>query len=454
MPNPTEQPESACRVIIVGAGLAGSLMACYLGREGYEVEVHERRSDPREKGFIGGRSINLAVSCRAITALDQVGLAETILENAIPMRGRMMHALNGKLSFQPYSRNPNDAIKSISRGGLNLALIDAADALANVTFHFDHKCEDVDLDVPAATFASAGSGELVSRECDFVIGADGAFSAVRGRMLKLDRFSCSQSYLSHGYKELTIPPAPGKDGTFAMEPNALHIWPRGGFMMIALPNRDKTFTCTCFWPFEGPTGFEAISSEQDVEPFFTRHFPDAVPLMPTLVEDFLSNPLGSLATVRCEPWHYQDKVVLIGDAAHAVVPFYGQGINAGFEDCRILDACLRQHPSDRACALRQYTAQRKVNTDAIADLALANFIEMRDKVGSPAFLMKKKLEKTLHAIFPNWFMPLYNMISFSDIPYAEARAKAELQWKTIKAAIWVIAAITLILIAIAFSRLI
>ena len=451
MKNSTEQPEPACRVIIVGAGLAGSLLACYLGREGYEVEVHERRADPRKQGFIGGRSINLAVSCRAITALDQVGLAETILENAIPMRGRMMHDRDGRLIFQPYSKNPDEAIKSISRGGLNLALIDAADALANVTFHFDHKCEDIDLDLPAATFALADSGELVIRECDLIIGADGAFSTVRGRMLKLDRFSCSQSYLSHGYKELTIPPT--GEGDFAMEPNALHIWPRGGFMMIALPNRDKTFTCTCFWPFEGPTGFEAISSEQDVTPFFTRHFPDAVSLMPTLVEDFMSNPLGSLATVRCEPWHYQDKVVLIGDAAHAVVPFYGQGINAGFEDCRILDACLRQHPSDRAGALRQFTAQRKINTDAIADLALANFIEMRDKVGSPAFLMKKKLEKTLHAFFPKWFMPLYNMISFSDIPYAEARAKAEAQWKTIKLVAGIGAILILIVIVFAFIQL-
>jgi kynurenine 3-monooxygenase len=429
---------ASTRIVIVGAGLAGSLLACHLGRAGFRVSVYERRPDPRVHGFIGGRSINLALSTRGLTALAEVGLAEKILEQAIPMRGRMMHSPAGDLSFQPYSANAADAINSVDRGRLNITMIEAADAHENVTFHFGHRCVSVDLDRPMLVLEASGT-TLVEVEADLIIGADGAFSAVRGAMQIRDRFQYSQHYLEHGYKELRIPPAdemrgwdgPDFDG-FAMDPHALHIWPRGGYMMIALPNMDRSFTCTCFWPFAGSVSFDAITSEADIEPFFHEHFPDAVPLMPTLVEDFKRNPTSSLVTVRCFPWHHQDKVVLIGDAAHAIVPFYGQGINAGFEDCRVLNGLIERYAPHWEAVLETFTMQRKVHADAIADMAMDNFIEMRDKVGSKAFLAKKKLEQALHRWFPRAFVPLYNMVTFSNVPYAEAKRRAEGQERLLK----------------------
>ena len=424
------------RVVIAGAGLAGALMACCLGRAGHRVALYERRPDPRAKGFIGGRSINLALSTRGITALEIVGLAKSVLADAIPMRGRMIHDTHGRLTFQPYSKNSDDAINSISRGGLNLTLIEAAAAIPGVEVHFDQRCEDVDLDGPAALFIHEQTGERTTVDGDLIIGADGAFSAVRGRLQKQDRFDYSQDYLSHGYKELTIPP--GSDGDFALEPHALHIWPRpqasGGFMMIVLPNIDRSFTCTCFWPFRGPTGFEAVELAEDVRPFFEKHFPDAALLMPTLVEDFMANPTSSLVTIRCGPWHWRDKVIILGDAAHAIVPFYGQGMNAAFEDCRILDELLRVHADDWGEALQMFYERRKPDAEAIADLALENFIEMRDKVASRAFLMKKRIEKLVHRLLPGWFTPLYNLVSFTNVPYAEARATARRQWGIVKGA--------------------
>ena len=349
------------RVTIVGGGLAGALMACYLGEAGHEVSVYERRPDPRAKGYIGGRSINLALSARGIKGLAGVGLAEKVLESALPMRGRMMHSRAGETAFQAYSKNKSDAINSISRGGLNLILLEAAAKHPNVSLHFDHRCLDVDLEAPAAVFehevkeedgSRSGDGEgkkpriqIVRVESDLVIGADGAFSAVRGKMQKQDRFDYSQSYLEHGYKELHIPPASSGGvahggAMFAMAPHALHIWPRGGSMMIALPNPDGSFTCTLFWPFEGRHSFAALRTPEQVERFFNEEYPDAVPLMPTLVEDYMRNPTSSLVTVRCSPWQANGRVVLIGDAAHAIVPFFGQGMNAAFEDCLCLAECL------------------------------------------------------------------------------------------------------------------
>ncbi|MHC5025004.1 MAG: FAD-dependent oxidoreductase, partial [Planctomycetota bacterium] len=367
------------RITIVGGGLGGALMACCLAKSGHTVEVFERRPDPRRAGFVGGRSINLALSTRGIHALERVGLAETVLRDAIPMRGRMMHARDGTLTFQPYSKNPDDAINSVSRGGLNLALLEAAEKHENVRLHFDQRCESVDLDGPAARFRCGATERVLKSTPDLLIGADGAFSAVRAELQRTDRFDYSQSYLEHGYKELTIPRVDG--GGFALEENALHIWPRGGFMMIALPNRDGSFTCTLFWPFTGPHGFDRLQTPEDITRCFEEQFGDAVPLMPALVEDFQRNPTSSLVTVRCHPWHVGASVVLLGDAAHAIVPFYGQGMNAAFEDCTALDECLARHPDDRGRALAEFTTLRKPNADAIADMALENFIEMRDKVG-------------------------------------------------------------------------
>ncbi len=413
-------------VLIAGTGLAGALMACYLARAGYRVSLYERRPDPRAVGYAGGRSINLALSARGLAGLEGAGLREQVMRSdAIPMPGRMIHPLSGGTVFQPYSHDPNDAINSVSRGGLNLTLINAAAAYENVQLIFDHFCIDVDLDAPAAIFQRP-DGSTVRVEADLIIGADGAFSGVRGRLQKTDRFEYSQSYLEHGYKELHIP---ARDGSFAMEPNALHIWPRGGAMMIALPNRDASFTCTLFWPFKGPHSFENLATPADVERHFREHYADAVPLMPTLVEDYFRNPTQPLVTVRCWPWQHAGRVVLIGDAAHAIVPFYGQGMNAAFEDCLCLSRLLAAHPPRRVSgrldfsdALEAYQAERKPNADAIADMAIENFVEMRDKTGSPAFLYRKKVEQAVHHFFPDKVTPQYNLVSFSTVPYTQARA--------------------------------
>ncbi len=430
---------SGTDITIVGAGLAGALLACLLADAGLKVALYEYRPDPRAKGFTGGRSINLALSTRGVHGLRRAGLADRVLADAIPMPGRMIHSPAGALSFQPYSKDRREAINSVSRARLSLTLIEAAAERPNVRLFFDHRCVDVDFDAPAATFERPG-GKRDRVESGTVIGCDGAYSAVRAAMQRLDRFEYSQSYLDHGYKELTIPPR--ADGGFAMEPNALHIWPRGGYMMIALANADRSFTCTCFWPFAGRNSFGALRTPNEVSAFFRENFPDAVPLIPGLAREFLGNPTGSLVTVRCAPWHHHGRVVLVGDAAHAIVPFYGQGMNAAFEDCAVLADCMKQDGSDRAAAFEAYFQQRKVNADAIADLAIENFVEMRDHVASAAFRLKKRGERVLHRFIPG-YMPLYNMVAFSLLPYAEARRRARRHARAIRNAGWGIALLAL-----------
>lgn len=415
---------------VLGAGLAGSLMAILLGRQGYDVSVYEMRADPRTDPLGGGRSINLAISTRGIHALSQVGLATQVLEMAVPMRGRMMHDPHGTLTFQPYGAYETQAINSVSRNGLNVALIEAAAAHPNVHLSFGWRCTEVDLDTGCVTLVDAVTDRTTTEHGGIIVAADGAYSVARRQMSRLDRFDYQQSYLEHGYKELTIPPASG--GGFAMEPNALHIWPRGGFMMIALPNIDGSFTCTVFWPFEGSNSFASITSERDLDSCFRAAFPDAVGLMPTLASEYFGNPTGSLVTIRCCPWHHGGRLVLLGDACHAVVPFYGQGANAAFEDCVILDRCLQEHPADLEGAFRAYERVRRRHVDALADLAIENFIEMRDKVASRSFLVKKKLEKVLHRTFPRWFIPLYSMVTFSRIPYGDAVEHDRRQWRVVK----------------------
>ncbi len=428
---------------LIGSGLAGGLLGAYLGRRGYEVDLYERRADPREGNIVGGRSINLAVSTRGIHALEQLDIADEVLRHAIPMRGRMIHDKSGGLHFAPYDVDPNKHINSIGRAALNTTVIQAAQRYPNVRVHFNHRCTDVDL-TEAVCSLETENGQVNARG-DAIIGVDGAFSAVRQSMQKrLEQFEYDESYLAHGYKELTIPPA--SDGSWRMEKEVLHIWPRKSFMMIALPNPDGSFTCTLFWEFEGPRSFNTTKTDNDVRRFFDEEFPDAVPLMPKLLEEFRSNPTGSLVTIRCAPWYYKDKVALVGDAAHAVVPFYGQGMNAAFEDCVVLDECLAEFPQDRQRAFAEYFARRKENADALADLAIGNFIEMRDKTASKTFRAKKKLDHALEAALPGIYLPLYTMVTFTRIPYAEAAQRARRQDSIIYTGLALVSAIIVALL--------
>jgi len=445
------------KFVLIGSGLAGGLLAAYLGRRGYDVDLYERRADPREGNIVGGRSINLAISTRGIHALEQIGIAHEVLQHAIPMRGRMIHDKSGALHFTPYDVDPKNCINSIGRAALNTTVIEAAQRYSNVRVHFNHKCTDVDLDsatvqllktngssVVAGVSPANPQNEIIQAHGDAVIGVDGAFSAVRKSMQQnIANFQYEESYLAHGYKELTIPPGP--DGSWQMEKNALHIWPRKSFMMIALPNPDGSFTSTLFWQFEGLRSFATTQSDDDVRRFFDEEFPDAVPLMPTLLEDFRQNPTGSLVTIRCAPWYYRDKVCLLGDAAHAVVPFYGQGMNAAFEDCLVLDECLEEFPDNRERAFAEYFSRRKENADALADLAIGNFIEMRDKTASKTFRAKKKLDHLLEAALPRIYLPLYTMVTFTRIPYAEAARRARIQDWVVYTSLAAISAILILL---------
>ena len=435
---------------LIGSGLAGGLLAAYLGRRGYDVDLYERRADPREGNIVGGRSINLALSTRGIHALEQLGIADEVLQHAIPMRGRMIHDKSGNLHFAPYDVDPNKHINSIGRAALNTTVIEAAQRYPNVQVHFNHRCTDVDLDEATAHLLNAQTNTTSAVRTDAVVGVDGAFSAVRQSMQRrIERFEYDESYLPHGYKELTIPPGP--DGSWQMEKEALHIWPRKSFMMIALPNPDGSFTCTLFWEFEGPRSFKTTKTDEDVRCFFEEEFPDAVPLMPKLLEEFRSNPTGSLVTIRCAPWFYKSKVALVGDAAHAVVPFYGQGMNAAFEDCVVLDECLAEFPDHRERAFAEYFARRKENADALADLAIENFIEMRDKTASRVFRAKKKLDHLLEALLPGIYLPLYTMVTFTRIPYATAAHRACLQDRIVYGGL---ISLSVLLIAVLLLRLI
>lgn len=399
-------------VTLLGAGLVGSLMSIYLAKKGYSVSIYEKRDDMRKGNQRGGRSINLALSNRGLKALEEVGLAEQIKRLVIPMKGRMMHDVQGNLTFQPYGKE-GQFINSVSRSWLNEMLMDEAEKLG-VKIHFEHRCSQVNLDTQALEFETPKGTKKVQSEV--LLGADGAFSALRDAMQRNDRFNYSQYYIEHGYKELSIEPQMGE---FAMEPNALHIWPRGRFMMIALPNTDKTFTCTLFLDYEGEHSFSKLQTPAQVEAFFKTFFPDVMPLIPDLTQQFFQNPSPSLVTVKCYPW-VKNRACLIGDAAHAIVPFYGQGMNAGFEDCRVLNELIDTHAHNWDAIFPAFQESRKPNSDAIAELALKNFIEMRDLVADPQFLLQKKIEAHLHERYPQEWIPLYSMVTFSDLSYSDA----------------------------------
>lgn len=406
-------------ITVVGAGLVGSLVSIYLAKRGHKVQVFERRADMRKADIIAGRSINLALSDRGWRGLEGVGIADEIKKIAIPMYGRSIHLKDGSSTYQPYGKE-SQAIYSVSRGGINMKLMDLAEQQPNVSIHFEERCDKVDRKNNEVTFYNTNTNTSKVIKSDLVFGADGAFSAVRTHMqLHSDRFDYQQFYIDCGYKELVIPPGP--NGEHLIEKNCLHIWPRGSFMMIALPNMDGSFTCTLFFQMEGPKSFATIKTETDVLKFFNEDFSSAVPLMPTLVHDWFANPTSSLVTVKCKPWVFDDKIALIGDAAHAIVPFYGQGMNCGFEDCVVLNQLIEKYGDISPECLHEYEAMRKPDGDAIADLAIANFIEMRDKTADKTFLLQKKIEANFSAKYPEKWVPLYSMVTYSpNIRYSEA----------------------------------
>lgn len=411
------------KIAVVGAGLVGSMLSEYLAKRGYNVDVFERRPDLRNAEIIGGRSINLALSTRGWKALQGIDLEARVREISLPMKGRSMHAKDGTLTFQKYGKD-DQAIYSVSRGMLNQIMLNAADENEHVVMYFDRKCLDIDLKTNTIKFENTVNGEVEKRRFDHIFGTDGAFSAIRRRLQKTDRFNYSQFYLKHGYKELTIPP--NNDGSHKIDKEALHIWPRGEFMLIALPNLDGSFTVTLFLPFEGITSFNTLDTDEKVWAFFQDQFPDVLELMPGLISDWHENPKSSLVTVKCSPWNVQDKVLILGDASHGIVPFYGQGMNSGFEDCTLL-AEVMDSTEDWLERFDTFSRKRKPDTDAIAELAFRNHIEMRDKTGDPKFLLQKKIESRFYSIHPEKWMPLYSQVTFSHIPYSEALATGDKQ---------------------------
>lgn len=417
------------KITIVGAGLAGSLLSVYLSGRGYEVNVFERRHDMRLGDAAAGKSINLALSTRGIHALKEVGLYEEIKKISIPMYGRKLHSIDGALSFQRYGKDDSEYINAVSRAELNKALVNLAERNTGVKIRFDCRCDGADFDNTSVKFHDGSSGTDFTEFSDAVIATDGATSAVRYEMMKIPRFNFSQQYENYGYKELTIPP--DENGGFRMEKNALHIWPRGAFMLIALPNLDGSFTCTLFLPYDkslgGDNSLEHLTDEENLLDFFRRNFPDALELMPDVCEQYFSHPTGTLMTVKCFPWTFGRNVTLLGDSCHAIVPFFGQGMNAAFEDCTYLNGLIDKHGENWSAIFREYEEIRKPDTDAIADLARENFIEMRDLVADSRFQFKKKIEAELQKLLPHRFIPKYSMVTFSRIPYSKALSRGKIQ---------------------------
>jgi len=418
--------KSAKKITLIGAGPAGSLLAIYLAQRGFHVEIFERRPDMRQTPISAGRSINLAISTRGIQALREAGVLEAIMKIAVPMKGRMMHAVSGELTFQRYGKDDTEVIYAVLRSELSMALMNEAEKHPNVKIHFNERCTGMDFKTGEIELHDDDIiGHARKVQTAVVIGTDGSASAIRMDMLKAGRFNFSQQYLEHGYKEQTIPA--GLHGEYLIEKNALHIWPRKTNMLIALPNIDGSFACIFFFPFAGDPSFASLDREEKVADFFKTQFPDVVPLMPNLLENYFSNPTGAMVTIKCAPWHIDDKALLLGDAAHAIVPFFGQGVNCAFESCAYLAGCIDQHGDDWQKVFTEFENLRKINTDAIAELALENFVEMRDHVADPKFLFKKKVEQALQQKYPALFIPKYSMVTFHRLPYSVALSRGKIQ---------------------------
>ncbi len=422
------------KAIIVGAGLVGSLWAVYLSKAGYKVTIFESRPDIRRADISAGKSINLALSNRGWKALDTVNVGDEIRKIAIPMFGRTMHDMEGNLSYQPYGKE-GEAIYSVSRGGVNATMMDIAEREGGATIQYNMQCIDADTEKGCVTLKNKLTGEVTEETADVVFAADGAFSAIRyNAFQKLDRFNFSQQYITDGYRELLLPA--NEDGSYKLDKNTLHIWPRGKFMLIALANEDGSFTCTLFMPHDGDEySFDKINTKGEVDTFFKNTFPDFYELMPNVADCWEDHPLSSLAIMRSEPWHH-GKIALIGDAAHATVPFYGQGMNGGFEDCTVLWELMQKHTANGVenweKIFEEYSKIRKPDGDALQDLSLYNYYVMRDFVADPKFLLQKKIEAKFSKLYPEKWMPLYSQVTFSHIRYSEALKNGKRQSKIMK----------------------
>ncbi len=417
--------EQKKEVIIIGAGLVGSLWAVYLSKAGYNVTIYERRSDIRKAEISAGKSINLALSVRGWTALDAVGVGDEIRKIGIPMYGRMMHDMQGNLTYQPYGKE-GQAIYSISRGRTNAVMMDMAEKHGDATIHYNHECKKVDLKAGIVTLTNTLTNEEFTVQADLVFGVDGAFSAVRyNSFQKINRFNYSQNFVADGYREILLPA--NADGSYKMDKNALHIWPRGRFMLMAMANEDGSFTCTLFMPHEGgENAFDKLTSRDAVNNFFLSTFPDFYEMMPNIADAWDDHPLSNLAIIRCYPWSH-GKVALMGDAAHATVPFYGQGMNAGFEDCTVMNRLMHKHNHDWTAIFDEYSIERKPDGDALQDLSLDNYFVMRDYVADPEFLLRKKIEAKFSDLHPDRWLPLYSQVTFSNIRYSEAYKQGKIQ---------------------------
>lgn len=411
-------------ITLVGAGLVGSLLAVFLARRGFGVTIYERRSDLRKTSISAGRSINLALANRGMAALERAGLLNAIRPILLPMAGRMLHDEHGQTTFLPYGHRPEEVIYSVSRGLLNQRLLDLAEG-EGVTVHFQQNCHDVDFEKNTLRLLDETTGAFHDQPFEHVLGTDGSASQVRAAILRATGSHCIEEPLGHGYKELCI--LPDSLGGFRMDNRSLHIWPRGEFMLIALPNPDATFTLTLFLPHTGPESFTSLATAEAVSTFFTRYFPDAQALMPDLTKQFFTNPLGALSTVRCNTWHYCDKALILGDAAHAIVPFHGQGMNCGFEDAVAFEECIHDLNNGWEQVFVRFYQQRKPNADAIADMALENYVEMRATVRDPKFALKKALSFALEDRFGPRFIPRYSMVMFHTMPYSQAQKRGGIQ---------------------------
>lgn len=424
------------RVAIVGGGLAGSLLALALSERGYGVDVYERREDPRVEGAEGGRSINLGLSKRGMQALTEVGLIDVVMPLTVVMRGRVIHAPDGSTRFQPYGKNRGEVLHSIDRSELIRLLLDRAERQPGVTLHFDHRLLSVDKDRRELEIETGGNARRVA--ADWVICADGAFSRCRPEMQRGMRADYHQEYLEWGYKELTL--AAGPDGASVIDQTALHVWPRAHGLFVSHPNRDGSHTLTLFLPHEGVDSFETTKTPDDIRALFQKYFPDLLPMLPGLVEQWTGRPTGTLLTTKTAPWRFDDWMVLVGDSAHAVYPFYGQGMNSAFEDCSALLSALKAHASDRAAAFAAYEQARRPQTDVLMELSKANFVELRQKVSSPWFIARKRLDVALNRLMPKTWLPIYTMVSHTTMPYADARARAIIQDRILGAAAAVLVA--------------